>query len=46
MRVLDISGSRHLNTRPFRELALRCTSLEHLDLKGCPRVDDESLMCE
>jgi hypothetical protein len=44
LRVLDLSGSRHLNTLPFRELALACTNLESLNLRDCTRVDDESLI--
>jgi hypothetical protein len=44
IRTLDIAGSRHLSTGPFKELSLNCTSLESLDLRGCTRVDDESLV--
>lgn len=44
LRRLDLSASRHLNTLPFRALALSCTSLEALEFRGCTRVDDESLV--
>lgn len=44
LRRLDLSGSRHLNTLPFRDLALACTTLESLEFRDCARVNDESLI--